>query len=210
MDSDGVYDFLRATAAVLSQSGVPVLVPTWWARPGTRLRLTASARTPPQTDTGAVGPGAYSLVEVTVAIALGDEALSEAELDPARFAALLAARRDGIDCPLRWPTARLASGVERLADGLAMDEAATEGELGRLLTGLREPRRLASLATPAMFEAELRPCQERGYAWPPVLERLVGTVAATSRTGRDAGQERARNLGQELVAAAVPHRADRP
>ncbi len=51
-DANGAYGFLRETAASLEQSGFGLMLPSWWTRKGTDVRLKARARTKTKSTAG--------------------------------------------------------------------------------------------------------------------------------------------------------------
>ena len=72
----------------------------------------------------------------------------------------------------------LLAGLHGADDDLPLVEVDADGWLGDLLSG-RADRRLEPVKTPAGFDGELRPYQERGVAWLSFLGRLgLGCVLA--------------------------------
>ena len=53
LDTHGAWAFLTEKAAVLEQAGFGVMLPAWWTRLGTKLRLTARAQVNPPRCKGA-------------------------------------------------------------------------------------------------------------------------------------------------------------
>ena len=83
MSTLDAYSFLKQSAPLLEQEGFGILLPTWWERPGQRLGLKLALESP----TGKVSAagrkffGLSSLVAYDWQVSLGDQRLSEAELN---------------------------------------------------------------------------------------------------------------------------------
>lgn len=200
LDADGALAFLRTHASAVAAEGVGVLLPAWWSGPRPQLGLRLTAQTPPQPGRVAKDSdlGLDTLVEYAWQVALGDDALTEAEL-----AALAAAKTPLVRVRGQWVEVdqrRLADGLKRLARarqrgmtardvlkaGLLGDDAdaglplvgvTATGWLGGLLHGADGA--YAALPTPDGFGAALRPYQERGLGWLSFMDDLgLGAVLA--------------------------------
>jgi SNF2 family DNA or RNA helicase len=199
LDTEGAHRFLREGAPVLHAAGFGVLLPSWWQRPGARLgaRLKAHTRTAPATVATRSAIGLASLVDYEWELALGDQALSAAELaalaklktplvrlrgqwvelDPRRLAAGLKLLRSSGEMTVGD---LLRLGLERLDDPSALPvlDVMADGALGDLLAGQAE-RHLAPVDEPAGFRGALRPYQKRGVAWLSFLGSLgLGGILA--------------------------------
>jgi SNF2 family DNA or RNA helicase len=199
LDGAGAHEFLREGALRLAGAGFGVLLPSWWSRPRARLgvRLSATSRTAPGTVAAKSSLGLDSIVDYRWDLALGDDALTKAELK-----ALTELKTPLVRLRGQWvelDPKRLAAGMEMLTDGgqmtvgnllhaglstedgpggLPVVSVVADGPLGDLLSGQAE-RRLEPVPTPAGFTGALRPYQERGLAWLTFLESLgLGPILA--------------------------------
>ncbi|TDE48599.1 DEAD/DEAH box helicase [Nonomuraea mesophila] len=195
LDTAGAFGFLRQAAPLLQAAGFGVQLPRWAGR--TRLGLKLTTRTKAQTAAAAQGFGMRELVGFRIDLAVGDETISEAELEElARLKVpLVRVRGQWVELDDRQLKAALkavegartgeASAADLLRhvvqaddDELPLLEVDADGVLGDLLSGQAE-RRLRPLATPAGLDATLRPYQERGLAWLSFLSELgLGGVLA--------------------------------
>ncbi len=188
LDTTGAHEFLTETAWLLEQAGFGVLLPSWWARRGPRLKLAAHTR--------AKGPklsgnrlSLDTLVDVDWEIALGDERLTYEELEAlARLKAPLVRIRgqwvqmnaEELQAALDfWKQSgsgqvslrqvmRMALGTDGAgpaSGGLRVERVEAEGWIGDLLAQLDGRAALEPLPPPAGLRGTLRPYQERGYAW---------------------------------------------
>ena len=200
-DASGAHTFLDQTAFLLEQAGFGVMLPAWWSRKGTKLRLAAQAYVKsPKTSSGG---GLLSLDEVVRfdwKVALGGEPLTQAELrELARIKAPLVRVRgrwvqlDGgeIRAALDFWKARgggsatalqivrMALGAVEPPGGLAFDGVKATGWVAKLLDRLEGRAAIEPIAAPAGFTGTLRPYQARGYAWLAFLrDRGLGACLA--------------------------------
>jgi SNF2 family DNA or RNA helicase len=189
---DEAYAFLREVGPLLEGSGLGVLVPPWWDKPGARLGVRARVQT---TDTVA-GQGFLSmdtLVEFDWELALGDQPLTYEEfqrlaalkmplvqvrgqwvlLQPEQIEAAIAfweKKRKQAEIPLR-DALGLALGAEEEVGGLPLQGVETSGWLDDLLAQLSAGERMESLSPPEDLLGQLRPYQVRGYSWLHFLRR---------------------------------------
>jgi SNF2 family DNA or RNA helicase len=191
-DAHGAHSFLTESAAALEQAGFGVLLPSWWTGKGTRLRLgvRAQVRSPKMKESGA-GVGLEELVHVDWQIALGDEALTLAELQAlARMkeplvrvrgqwvhmtaeeirAALDLWRKKEKAAPAR-DLLRIALGAVTAIGPLPIEGVEATGGVGDVLARLERHAGFQELAPPPGLEATLRPYQQRGYSWLAFLRR---------------------------------------
>jgi SNF2 family DNA or RNA helicase len=180
--------FLKDVAPLLDQHGFAVLVPAWWtsraAQVTPRVRAHAS-KTPPQTSTGVLS--LESLLSFDWEFSLAGEHLSKREfdrlvrlkqplvhvrgqwvvLDPESITHALA-------CLTQSPgTLNVGDLVRLKLTGthpeipvqLDADAVVGDGWIGEMLATLEQQNPLAVLPPPAGLQAQLRPYQQRGYAW---------------------------------------------
>ncbi|WP_443216970.1 DEAD/DEAH box helicase [Saccharothrix sp. ALI-22-I] len=192
LDVEGAYDFLKH-AALLSEAGFGVMLPSWWRQPQRLgLRLTAASRGTAGEVAKESELGLKVLVDYRWELAVGDERLTESELlslaeakvplvrvrgqwvhvDPKRLAAGLAFLKRG--------GGQMTAAQVLLHSGLHPDDAdlplplngvSATGWLGDLLSGEVE-HHLGPVEQPPGLVAKLRPYQERGLAWLAFLDRL--------------------------------------
>ncbi|GGS52893.1 helicase HelZ [Planobispora rosea] len=183
LDTTEAFWFLRQVASLLQSAGFGVQLPAWAGRTRLGLKLTASSR---ETGPGAAaGPGfgLHSLVDFRMDLAIGDETISEEELEElVRLKVpLVRVRGRWVELDQRQLRAALEA-VERRRSGemtvrdvirevvhggdaeLPLVGVEADGLLGDLLSGEAD-RRLEPVATPASFHGVLRPYQERGLSW---------------------------------------------
>ena len=197
LDTEGAFGFLRQAAPLLSGAGFGVLLPDWVRRSRLGLKLTTRSR---RASGGSVTDpkfGLSDLVDFRYDLAIGGQ-----ELDPWELAELARLKVPLVRLRGRWVELddrhlraalrfleRSQSGTTRASDALLVGlhgadddlplvEVDADGWLGDLLSG-RADRRLEPVKTPAGFDGELRPYQERGVAWLSFLGRLgLGCVLA--------------------------------
>ena len=185
-DTHGAHAFLTQSAAALEQAGFGVLLPSWWTGKGTRLRLgvRAQVRSPKMKESGA-GVGLEELVHVDWQVALGDDALTPAELRAlAKMkeplvrvrgqwvhmtaeeirAALELWRTKKSATPMR-DVLRIALGATTTLGPLAVDGLDATGWVGEVLDRLEGHGGFKDLPPPSGLQATLRPYQQRGYSW---------------------------------------------
>jgi superfamily II DNA or RNA helicase len=171
-----VYEFLSQTAWQLEQSGVGVILPAWWLGKDTKTRLTARARVKRPTMRGGGGLRADTLLDVDWSIAIGDQTLTQPELQ--RLAKL---KMPLVNIRGQWVHVdgdELRSALERAKRGTRMAMAeivrmqlespasiAATGSVRTFLEQLRGERSFEDLPIPTDLRAVLRPYQARGYSW---------------------------------------------
>lgn len=189
---DEAYAFLREVGPLLKGSGLGVLVPPWWNKPGARLGVRAQLGS---TD-AAVSSGILNmdaLVAFDWQMALGDEVLAREELerlaalklplvqvrgqwvmlepeDIERAIAFWEKARQQTELPLREALG-MALGATGDVEGMALQDVEATGWLSDLLEQLRAGDRLEELPAPNGFVGQLRPYQERGYSWLAFLRK---------------------------------------
>ena len=212
----------------LEQAGLAVRIPDWWhERPRPRVQVKIDRKTDSLL-------GAGSLLDLDVAVMLGDEALSRAELkqllagpdglvmlkgrwidvDRDKLQALLdhwngvagAAGQDGIS--FHEGLRLLAGAPADLKSAAGLDpqwsEVVAGSHLGELLARLRAPENELPPRLPARLKNTLRPYQHEGVAWLHLLSGLGLGACLADDMG----------LGKTLqvlaLLAAAPRRKDDP
>lgn len=181
------YQFLRDVAPLLAECGFGVLAPPWWgkARP-----LSAHVEVVPEDSTGGLF-GLNGLVQYDLTVALGDLALSRAELE--RLAELkvplvrvrgqwVELKPGDVEAALR-ALDRVGTGKMTLAaalyasaggtlEGLPVTQFNAQGALKDLLEGLYGEAKVDAPAVPSGLQGTLRPYQSRGVGWLSFLRRF--------------------------------------
>jgi SNF2 family DNA or RNA helicase len=186
LDAGGAHGFLTEKAWLLEQAGFDVLLPAWWTRKGTKLRLAVRAhvKSPKMQSSGALSLD--ELVKFDWHVALGDHTLTLEELEMlARLKAPLIKVRgqwvqvtgEEIQAALTFWTSKaagsaslrvatqLALGAGQLPGGLAFDGVTASGWVEQFLAQLEGRTAFEELPPPADFHGTLRPYQVRGYSW---------------------------------------------
>ena len=189
LDTGAAYAFLTHDITVLRAAGFLVEPPDWWQETTTThpLRLRAEIGDEGMGADDFARLGLDQLVEVNWSLVLGGSTIT-----PESLKTLVAEGRPLIRWQRRWlivdPEAAgtalreikerrkrpmtmrdlLTLAIGAGAEGDVPIEAAgfgRKGEMGGLLVRLRGEEPVAPLETPANFNGELRPYQERGLAW---------------------------------------------
>lgn len=191
LDVDGAYRFLSDIAPLLDDAGFGVLLPSWWDR-RRKLGLAVSASTPVDGVVETTSKfGREQLVDFRWELAVGDDTLTEDEInalsqtkaplirlrgqwvavDPERL-------RRGLEFLKANPAGRastaeiLALAANQTADTpLEVISVRADGWLGDLLNGT-VAQTLQPLQPPPGFVATLRPYQQRGLSWLAFLSSL--------------------------------------
>ncbi len=187
LDAAGAHEFLQEQAWMLEQSGFGVMLPAWWTRKGTKLKLTARAVVESPKFQGGSGMSLEEIVKFDWEIALGDERLTLAELEMlARLKSpLVKVRGQWVELNAEEIQAALdfwkkgAKGKARVRDivqmalgahtdapgGIAFAGVTATGWIGDLLAQLEGREGFAETPVPDSFAGTLRPYQVRGYSW---------------------------------------------
>jgi superfamily II DNA or RNA helicase len=192
LDATGAYAFLTAGALLLEQAGFGVMLPAWWTRKGTRLRLSVRANVKSPKMRGGSGLSLNTVVQFDWEVALGSERLTREELEElARLKAPLVQVRgqwvqmsaEEIQAALAFwkqqaaqqATARevvqMALGAGKTPEALAFEGVTATGWMADLLAQLEGRTAFAGLPAPDGFQGTLRPYQVRGYSWLGFLRR---------------------------------------
>ncbi|HUK90736.1 MAG TPA: DEAD/DEAH box helicase, partial [Blastocatellia bacterium] len=192
LDSAGAYRFLSEQAWLLEQSGFGVLLPAWWTRKGTKLRLSSRARVQSPAMKSSGGISLDDIVTFDWEVLLGGQELSLEELEMlARLKSPLVRLRGQwvqisgaeIEAALAFWKNRsrgrakvreimqMALGAESAPGELPLEEVAATGWIGELLSQLEGGRPFEEQPPPDEFNGVLRPYQVRGYSWLGFLKR---------------------------------------
>jgi len=179
------YNFLRETARLLEDIGLGVMVPPWWNKPDTRLRVRIKMRSKPESGSGLMG--LQTLVSYDWELALGDEPLTREEFE--RLAALktplvqvrgrwVLLQPDQVEAAIAFwekqrergelamdEALRVALGAQTEIDGLAVGEVELDDGLTQLLERLGGADQIEALPSPTDLHGQLRPYQHRGFSW---------------------------------------------
>ena len=193
LNAAGAFKFLREQAIALETAGFRVLLPAWWSRKGAQVRLTAKAKV---TSPKLKADGAMSLNELTKfdwEVALGDQALSQEDLQAlADLKSPLVKLRgqwvqlspEEIQAALEFwqkkkksamsvrDTVQLALGGNKAPGGIEFAGVEAEGWVGDLLDKLEGRERFQEVPPPQGLQGTLRPYQVRGYSWLEFLRRF--------------------------------------
>jgi SNF2 family DNA or RNA helicase len=186
LNTVGAHAFLTEQAMVLEQAGFGVMLPAWWTRKGTKLRLTAHARVKSPKMQGGGGLSLDEIVQFDWEVALGDEKLSLQEL---RMLAklktpLVQVRGQWVEMHHEeiqaavdfWKkkanqsgtvreVMRMALGATSTTGGIAFGSVKATGWIADLLAELEGQTPFQELPVPDQFHGRLRPYQVRGYSW---------------------------------------------
>ncbi|MCG3162682.1 MAG: RNA polymerase-associated protein RapA [Acidobacteria bacterium] len=186
LDAIGAHDFLTEKAWMLEQAGYGVMLPAWWTRKGTKLRLSMRANVKSPKLQGSSGLSLDQIVQFDWQVALGGELLSLEELQAlAKLKSPLVQVRgqwvelnaDEIQAALDFwkkkasdkatmrDVVQMALGRAKTPGGLAFDGVTADGWIGEFLGKLEGRSAFEELPVPEEFHGELRPYQTRGYSW---------------------------------------------
>lgn len=192
LDTIGAHEFLTEKAWLLEQAGFGVLLPAWWTRKGTKLRLTARADVKSPKMQGGGGLSLEQIVKFNWQVALGDQTLSLQELRTlARLkaplvkvrgqwvqlnaeeiaAALEFWKKKAVGAATVREVVRMALGAGNAPGGISFAGVTAEGWIGDLLAQLDGRVAFEELPQPDVFHGTLRPYQSRGYSWLSFLHR---------------------------------------
>ncbi len=189
LDATGAHQFLTESAWLLEQAGYGVMLPAWWTRKGTKLSLTARARATTPKFQGSGGLGLSQIVQFNWEMALGDEALTYAELEAlAKLKAPLVKVRGqwvqlnadeiaaALDFWKKHPQGETtvrelvqmslgAGGAAQTKSGLRVSGVDASGWIADFLAQLNGSSSFVEQVVPTEFNGTLRPYQVRGYSW---------------------------------------------
>lgn len=192
LDTQGAFQFLTERAWALEQAGFGVLLPAWWTRKGTKLRLGARAKVKAPKLQSAAGLSLDAIVEFNWELALGGEPFTIEELrELARLKSPLVKLRgqwvqldaEEIQAALEFwknqaKTQTTAREIVRMALGaggpggrIPFEGVKATGWIADVLSELEGRTPFEELPTPEGFTGRLRPYQVRGYSWLSFLRR---------------------------------------
>jgi len=192
LDATGAYEFLTEKALALEQAGFGVLLPAWWTRKGTKLRLTARAEVKSPKMQGGSGLSLDSIVQFHWQVALGNEQLSFEELTAlAKLkqplvkvrgqwvqmnaeeiqAALDFWKRKAADQATVREVVQMTLGVRKTPGAITFAGVTATGWIADLMAQLDGRVAFEELPAPDGFQGTLRPYQVRGYSWLGFLRR---------------------------------------
>jgi SNF2 family DNA or RNA helicase len=192
LDPMGAYEFLTQKALILEQSGFGVMLPAWWTRKDTKLRLTARANVKTPEMQSVSGLSLDQIVQFDWEVALGGEKLSFEELQRlAKFKAPFVKVRgqwvllnaEEIQAAIQfWKNkaseqttlreiVRMALGGGKTPGNIPVEEILASGWIADLLKELDGRIPFHELSQPQDFCGTLRPYQVRGYSWLSFLRR---------------------------------------
>jgi SNF2 family DNA or RNA helicase/intein/homing endonuclease len=187
------YEFIKSVAWRFEDSGLGVILPPsltnreGWAN---RLGLKITAETP-KTKQGRLG--LQSLLNFQWQLAIGGQNISKAEFDKLvalnsplveingewvelrpqdikTAQAFFASRKDQMALSLE-DALRLSTGDTQVIEKLPVVSFEASGALQELIGALTNNQAIEPLPTPASFQGQLRPYQQRGAGWLSFLER---------------------------------------
>jgi SNF2 family DNA or RNA helicase len=198
-DAAGAVSFLTDHALVLEQAGFGVMLPAWWTAKGTKGRLSTRAQVTSPKMQGGNGLSLDEVVRFDWQVALGDQSLSREDLmalaklktplvrvrgqwvllDAEEIKDAIArlkrkdkglTGRDALRIALGGQAGGQAGGPVG-GDSVVSGGVEARGWIADVLARLGNRDTIEPLSVPGAFEGELRPYQERGYAWLRFLRR---------------------------------------
>jgi SNF2 family DNA or RNA helicase len=192
LDTTRAHGFLTQDAWLLEQAGFGVLLPAWWTRKGTKLRLSVRANVNSPKMQGGSGLSLTQIITFDWQVALGDQTLTLQELETlAKLKAPLVKVRgqwvqltaEEIQAALDfWKNkasgrasvrdlVQMALGGVKAPGGMAFGGVTATGWIADFLAQLEGRSAFEELPPPEVFQGTLRPYQVRGYSWLAFLKR---------------------------------------
>ena len=186
LDATGALEFLTEQAWLLEQAGFGVMLPAWWSRKGTKLRLSARARVNSPKFQGSGGLSLSDVVQFDWELALGEQTLTLQELEALAQlksplvkirgqwvqlnaeeiqAALDFWKKKAMNKATVRELVQMSLGVGKAPGGIAVTGVQATGWIGDFLAQLSGSNSFAELPQPESFNGTLRPYQLRGYSW---------------------------------------------
>jgi SNF2 family DNA or RNA helicase len=192
LNTVAAHAFLTEEAWMLEQAGFGVLLPAWWTRKGTKLRLAVRANVTSPKMQGGTGLSLTQIITFDWQVALGDQTLTLSELETlAKLKAPLVKVRgqwvqltaEEIQAALDfWKNkatgqasvrdlVQMALGGVKAPGGIVFGGVTATGWINDFLTQLEGRSAFEELPPPELFRGTLRPYQVRGYSWLAFLRR---------------------------------------
>jgi SNF2 family DNA or RNA helicase len=186
LDAAGAHEFLTERAVALEQAGFGVMLPAWWTRKGTKVRLAVQARVKSPKMQGGGGPSLGDIIRFDWEVALGDATLTLEELEAlARLKAPLVKvrgqwvevnaeeirqavefwRKKSSEKATVGQVIQMALGATERMRGFDFKGVRATGWVGTLLDQLEGRVAFTEIPAPRQFAGTLRPYQVRGYSW---------------------------------------------
>ncbi|MCY4529766.1 MAG: DEAD/DEAH box helicase [Chloroflexi bacterium] len=186
LDAAKAHEFLTEEAIALEQAGYGVMLPAWWTRKGTKVRLAVQARAKSPKMQGGSGLHLETIVQFDWEVALGGQKLTLRELEALvrMKAPLVRVRGQWVEVSSQeiqtaidfWEKKgteeasvrdiiQMALGVKDAPQGFDFNGVRATGWIGKLLKQLDGQAEFKELASPRGFSGTLRPYQTRGYSW---------------------------------------------
>jgi len=187
LDSPGAHEFLTQKSLSLEQAGFGVMLPAWWTRRGTKMRLSlrANVKSPAMQGSGC-GLSLNEIIRFDWEVALGDERLSLQELEAlARLKSPLVRvrgqwveispeeirsaiefwKKKAADTATVKRVIHMALGAAERIQGIDCSAVTATGWVGDLLEQLEGHVKFQEIPPSGKFSGTLRPYQVRGYSW---------------------------------------------
>ena len=193
LDARGAHEFLTQTAPALEQAGFGTILPSWWKSSSTEHHLSVRARVRTrELHELEQEPRLDDVVSFDWEVCLAGQPLSSRDLEElARLKEPLQRVRshwvqtsvEEIHAALEFyknrrggsvtarEIVRMALGAADTSAGIHFEGVRATGWLGALLERLHDKTAIEPLSTPQGFHGELRPYQEKGFAWLEFLRR---------------------------------------
>ena len=192
LDAAKAHEFLTEEAIALEQAGYGVMLPAWWTRKGTKVRLAVQAKVKSPKMQGGSGLSLETIAQFDWQVALGDQKLTLRELEAlARMKAPLVRvrgqwvemsaqeiqaaidfwKKKGTEEATVRDIIQMALGAGEAPQGFDFNGVEATGWIGKLLKQLDGYAEFKELASPKGFSGTLRPYQVRGYSWLSFLRR---------------------------------------
>jgi SNF2 family DNA or RNA helicase len=186
LDAQGAYEFLTQRALALEQAGFGVLLPAWWTRKGTKLKLSGRAAVKSPKMQSKAGLTLDAIVQFNWELALGGEPVTFkelqelaglksplvrvcgqwVELNPEEIQAAVDFWKNQPEgkATLRQ-VVRMAVGAYGTPGSIPFEGVKATGWIAKVLSSLQGRAPFEELAPPCGFEGTLRSYQVRGYSW---------------------------------------------
>jgi SNF2 family DNA or RNA helicase len=192
LDTNGAHEFLTERSIALEQAGFGVMLPAWWTRKGTKIRLAARAKVKSPKLQGASGLSLDAITHFDWEVALDGKTLTLRELESLAKAKSSLVKIRGQWVEMRAEEIRsaiefwkqkssgqatvreilqLALGAVKTSGAIEIEGVKATGWICELLKQLEGSARFEELGSPRRFSGTLRPYQVRGYSWLAFLRR---------------------------------------